>query len=160
MKSNYLKTGVFVLLFILHYSARSQTVNRYSVSSFQISGLNDSILFCGGQPSAGFDNSTESFIGYLPLDYSLLAIQEYENIFRIFPVPASEKIYVVFNSNIFKGSELLIHDVSGRIVKSFQLLGLNYNYYEFDISDISEGSYLVSVITDGSMTGSKQIIIY
>lgn len=159
MESNFLKIPILVLLFAVHSSANSQAVSRYCVSSFQISGVNDSVFVCAGQSSAGFNNFPESYIGYLPLDYSLLSVAENENSFNVYPIPAAEKIYIQSNQLLSDFDVVHLIDISGRLIKSFNLNESMINHFGFDISDILPGSYLITIQNGSEVVYNKKIII-
>lgn len=160
MGKNLLSLFLFNFVLLVNLNGFSQTVMRFCVSSFQITGVNDSVLFAGGQASAGYSVSPQSFVGYLPLDYSLLDLSQNEVFFNVFPVPCNDKIFLTANTyNVSEITSIAIHDVSGREIKTFNFTSSSNNCVEVDISEFAGGSYILSILHEGVIVESKKIII-
>lgn len=73
--------------------------------------------------------------------------------FAIYPNPASENITILENESLNKPSRIIFTDVSGRQVKNEFLTDSNIN-----VSDLANGIYFVSIVSDGSLNTQKLLI--
>jgi hypothetical protein len=158
MRDLLTRLSVFIILFF-QLSVFSQTVARYSVSSFQISSVNDSVLICGGQAAAGYYNSPQTYIGYLPLDYSLLSMTEYNSYFKVFPNPVTDKLFLEAYLLDAEVGKIQIIDLCGKVVKQYNLITSLNSIIEIDVSGIAKGTYVISIVEEGHIINSEKIII-
>ena len=89
-------------------------------------------------------------VNSIPLSVS--DIKPNERLIMIYPNPASEFIRIL-TDRVSNSFIISIYDLAGRKVLS----GMTENN-EFDISELNEGTYIVSIITDKEQTSGKLII--
>jgi hypothetical protein len=70
---------------------------------------------------------------------------------KIYPNPASDKLYVQFGSNVTETIEVTIFDQAGRTIRSTQNYYIENSPISIDISSISKGVYLLSVKTSNTL---------
>jgi hypothetical protein len=75
----------------------------------------------------------------------------------IFPNPATGHVNIRF-SQPHPSSTLLLHDLSGRLVRALALVGNDARGFEADLSGIAPGVYLITTGTDGQTRPAKLII--
>ena len=63
---------------------------------------------------------------------------------KIYPQPASEKIFIEIDSQITKA--ILIHDINQKVL--YEESNINSNKNEINISDLDSGVYFIVVITE------------
>ncbi len=108
------------------------SVGSAATSTMGISGASESSLSTTEIPSATFD-------------------------FRLFPNPAVDKIQVMLTSfQDTKKANLIIQNMAGSVIKNIPLK-LSDNRIEVDISGLSTGMYMMSIITDNSVVNKKFI---
>lgn len=73
--------------------------------------------------------------------------------FSVYPNPATD---ILFVENIPHNSQIIIYDVTGKIIIS--MIGDAYN--EIDISGFEPGMYIISVIDNNTSFGTRNIIKY
>jgi hypothetical protein len=75
----------------------------------------------------------------------------------VYPNPASEKITIVFNSQLENPQSLTIRDYLGRLVYENNTL-TSINDQSIDVSKLAKGFYLISIETN-KKTFTKKIIL-
>jgi|GEM_PF-3925561 len=69
---------------------------------------------------------------------------------NIYPKPASGTITLEWNNNIASQSKVIIRDMSGRTLKTENIIGYSgFNKYTLNIENISKGMYIIELQSDG-----------
>lgn len=93
--------------------------------------------------------------------YSTVGIDELnnpENAILISPQPASDDIYIQSTQLLLrKEDEPILYDLSGKKVQ-VSTFYINSNTYKIDVSNLKQGVYFVSIITDKGLQRKKIII--
>lgn len=97
----------------------------------------------------------EMLVGFLGEDE--LAVQ---NGLKVYPNPAKDHVNLNFDLNDNTSTQVEIFDLSGRMVKSYDL---SYEYSgeyteRLDLSDLARGSYLLKANIDGKVATSKLVL--
>lgn len=96
-------------------------------------------------PTGGFDLDA---VGAIHLKGSGIK-ENYSTSVQIFPNPASTTLFIQLESTVLNGnSEILIHDVSGRILLRQNAMQQN----TFNIESFQSGLYLISLLQSGTNT--------
>ena len=122
---------------------------------------------CGAQSEVAFSTvdldsvyvvvegwGTESGTYTINITQSTVGIKENQNTsinYTIFPNPANEN----FKINNLKTDYISIHDISGKMVKSYS----NYQGESIDISDFERGIYFVKFTSTNGIKQTKKLII-
>ena len=72
--------------------------------------------------------------------------------FEIHPNPSSS----IVNLTLSNSSKVLVSDLSGRVVKSFNDAS---TFISFSVQDLEGGVYLVTVVEDGGVVGSQRLVV-
>jgi len=74
----------------------------------------------------------------------------YDFNFTVYPNPANGIFTVELNGNTSEQTELILTDISGRIVEQFNLTG--ENKFQFDITNKASGTYYLQIISRNSIS--------
>lgn len=91
-------------------------------------------------------------------DQSSVGISEFNefNEFGLYPVPASEILYVNFESSSSADVTINITDLRGRVIRTQNYSpGIGTNLIEMEIQDLSEGTYLIEAFSHQARTVRK-----
>lgn len=91
-------------------------------------------------------------IGYQTIPESELKID-------IFPLPASEEVYLRFIHDIADDYKLIIYDSKARVVKRMNLKGIPKETVEIDISRLSKGIYNLILINSENRIRNMRLIV-
>ena len=163
----------------LHWGSNTGNLNDYFVIEKSVDGKNFETIFVveNKYTSTGFysynETDTNPFNGinyYRMKQVHLDATYVYSGIrkivfkdsfdqFTVFPNPASDQVYVHLKS--FSGLQVDIefYDALGRKVIERSLRAASEVPLPFDISDLSEGAYLISVKYDGRKRVTQRLVI-
>ena len=84
--------------------------------------------------------------------------REYENIFSLYPNPATDRITVTFEKTLEKAADIVIYDFSGSVVRTYRT-GPGIGEYVIEDTGLMGGIYLVRVTADGTNWGYRKLII-
>ncbi len=76
---------------------------------------------------------------------------------KIYPIPASQFVYVEFESRISGSIKYQLMDMSGRVIHSSSEKPIS-NRIEINVSGIPEGNYLLKINTDSEEMSRKIIV--
>ncbi|MDD3860384.1 MAG: T9SS type A sorting domain-containing protein [Bacteroidales bacterium] len=79
---------------------------------------------------------------------------ESQDEFKIYPNPSNQVLYVGFNERV--DCSMKIYDITGKELKALTFNGLQT---KIDLSDLSEGLYVLRVSKDGNYTDKKFVIV-
>ena len=118
----------------------------YNVTGFWNQSLFDGSLMirpCFGGPS------------YFPITVNEIETPEFA--FKVYPNPASDRLYVRLNRNEIGNAHIFIYDLYGRIMDSFRNFDDNY----IDVSGYANGMYLIRIedMTTGISDQQPVIIV-
>lgn len=92
-----------------------------------------------------------------PFEYDNVGISEESfTHFQLFPNPATDKVGVIFNSEI-DAKEVILTDLTGRIINRL-LVGQNDSII-LDVSGQSDGVYLVSILDNKGLKYTSKLIV-
>jgi PKD repeat protein len=80
------------------------------------------------------------------------------NLFRIYPNPVSDVLYLELGENNYDFVDLTVFDMTGKTVRTHRLPGNNYEPYSIDVSDLAGGIYLARVMYGSRMLGSEKFM--
>lgn len=79
--------------------------------------------------------------------------------FKLFPNPASDILHLDITSDKFiEEAEVRIFDMTGKLITNRQLKGIQNDDITFNVSDFSNGIYIVNFISDGKISTEKVVI--
>ncbi|MEX1002119.1 MAG: T9SS type A sorting domain-containing protein [Crocinitomicaceae bacterium] len=131
---------LFLVLFLWSGSAFNQTVGRYTLSAFKLNN-NDSLLVVGGQVLSGNTSNPEVWHGYLPLQYSELAIDQLNlTELTVYPNPAISKATIILGKHDKYQAKL--YGIDGRLIRSFQFTGVTETV---DLNNLVAGTYILEI---------------
>ncbi len=78
----------------------------------------------------------------------------------VFPNPANNDLYVALRNYSNYNGNVSIYDAFGKLVKETSISEFQGKLVKIDVSDLSAGSYFVSVITGTSVNTSKLMIMH
>jgi hypothetical protein len=102
--------------------------------------------------STGFSTTTDQIVTVNVEDFSTN-----NNEFNVYPNPANVEIYILFDK-LNKPATIKIYDVIGKEIKSEVYYPHQTSTFSISTSDISEGIYLINIISE-EKTFSKKLII-
>jgi hypothetical protein len=166
MKKLFEALFIFVFSFAFSGSLFSNSINKHPENGISVSdtvniiaNLSDTdkrirISLKTGAGSSAFDDNSardedyhnvtinpgniKSAVSYTPAS---IALEEKSESYKVFPNPATEKLFIQFNG--WEGiKEIKLRDITGRSV--FQLKSIN-EINEIDISSFPKGIYLIDV---------------
>jgi hypothetical protein len=76
--------------------------------------------------------------------------------FTIYPNPVNGECHIVSSSLVAKNSFVMIHDLTGRIVKTIPLSGIDT---AFQTDEMSAGMYICSIVSAGKVMSSQKLIV-
>ena len=84
---------------------------------------------------------------------------DFEKQFYVFPNPSNGSIKINFNNAYQMETEILLRDISGRLIVKF--LSGKYKFYEFyyDLNNLSPGIYYVCYKTNETLITKKLVLI-
>lgn len=97
---------------------------------------------------------SDVFIGQLTIDSNLNIVQNTASTLKLFPNPATSKVNLSFTNNL-ENADLQIVSLLGQIVLEKQ--NLSGSNFSFDISNLANGIYVISVEDAGMVSNSKFI---
>lgn len=121
---------------------------------------NDNRQYCFYEVGNGWKNT--SFVGSFmirpvmggePYFVGVEENQEVTSNLRIYPNPASDVVHIS-GIDAENCEEICVYDVSGRVVKSSRYVN------ELNISDLSDGVYMIRVIGKGGMSDTSKLFIF
>ena len=136
------KLSVFVLLTfgsgeVLH----GQIVNRTCFSSFSTVAYNDSVYSVVGQIASGYESAPTTYLGYLPLQYSLAGLTDIKSSsILIYPNPSNDEVMLKFEDSSIR--DIVVLDSRGNIVLSSRVNGASA---VIDIEWFAAGIYFLKV---------------
>jgi len=77
---------------------------------------------------------------------------------RIYPNPVSDILYLELGDNDYENIDLMIIDMTGRMVRSQRLTGNGFEPYAIDVSDLSHGLYLARIMHGNQLIGSEKFL--
>ncbi|MCI5055399.1 MAG: DUF4465 domain-containing protein, partial [Flavobacteriales bacterium] len=129
-----------------------QLVDLSSLGAFD--SLWFSLSSTDNDPVFGINTPDFFFIDNLTVDipFDVYDLNNEEDIFTIFPNPASEMLNVALNG---EGEILTLTDLTGKVLKSIN--NIVSNQLSIDVSDLSPGMYFVMI--DNDFKTSKKLIV-
>jgi hypothetical protein len=84
-----------------------------------------------------------------------------KNQIKVYPNPSTDGVNIEFsNEMITQPNEVLLFDLSGRLVYSQQIAeDADYTYIDFMIAKVESGSYLVQFMANDLLVGQEKIIV-
>ena len=106
--------------------------------------------------AAGGDHGSDTVKSLI----NLTAIPEIigENSFRIYPNPASNKVYLKINNDNIKVVQYTLLTIHGQVVRHDEM-SLNHRVNELDIAGLPPGIYLLRIISQGIFL-TRKLIVY
>jgi len=90
-------------------------------------------------------------------EVALIAANEVNASFDIYPVPASDLLNVQLNTNTtIEISNVQVTDLSGRMIESLTFKG---NKTQLNITELKAGIYFVSIINSNGIMSSKKLVV-
>lgn len=83
---------------------------------------------------------------------------ELTNTFSVFPNPATESINIQFVNNDLSASQLMIYDLTGKMVYQQLLQDNNNGTINIPVSDLAEGIYHI-MLTNGTSIQTEKLIV-
>ncbi|MEA3462529.1 MAG: T9SS type A sorting domain-containing protein, partial [Bacteroidota bacterium] len=80
-----------------------------------------------------------------------------DTVLAIYPNPAREYVYINFGTEVEQSGQLNIVDLTGRTILTSEILP-GYSIYKLDISDLSQGTYLVQWMDSGMIRGRAKLV--
>jgi hypothetical protein len=101
----------------------------------------------------------------LPGDYTFgwisgpVGIDEPESrhMFRVYPNPTSETVWIDLLDQEISTYTIQLFNMNGQLIKSSKSSAALVN---FDVSNVSSGTYILSILDGGKFIGSEQLIIH
>lgn len=169
------------ILYLKHYPINKKTGFQLGIAANALDvdlGLNGNFIY-QGQLSYGKKKFDLKGIGSLHADAKLcksnceqnnysesnilkniqIDISDGEPDITIYPIPATEFIYINGTEFISAIKSIELYDTKGTMIKSFPLSLREMNDYSLNISDIKKGIYLLKVITQKDEMVMKKLII-
>lgn len=152
---------IFIPVFLLvlcTFSGKSlaQTYAKGTISCFSVSSsATDTISLAGGQVSAGHANNPMTKIGYYPLNYSTVGIDNsiIENV-SVYPNPTHNLIWIDM-SGIEEVTYIEVWNLHGELV--FSTTALN-GLSEIDLSNFDSGIYFIQLIQNQETVHHQKIM--
>jgi len=94
-------------------------------------------------------------------DLSAVANEEIaeEEMFQLYPNPASDYLHLEVNSPDFlEEAEVRIYDMTGKLLLNKQLTAVQNEDITFNVSDFSNGIYIVNLVSGGKISTKKVVI--
>ncbi|MEL6592182.1 MAG: T9SS type A sorting domain-containing protein, partial [Bacteroidota bacterium] len=82
---------------------------------------------------------------------------DWQSLFQVFPNPSSGQVRVEFPETPDRNSQLVLQDMRGAVLKEWTLDV--QTAYDFDLSGISKGYYLLQVRTESQQYRTVKLII-
>jgi len=121
----------------------------FTGNSFQVNDLNASFFYEPGE----YHVYTDYQLAVPDLNTSLEEVMSFaKSSFMIWPNPSSNRVNVAYSMNHAASVQLVLRDLTGRIVASFNTVGVSgINQSEWNLAEenIAAGSYIISVETEG-----------
>ncbi len=117
-------------------------------NSTSFSGLNGDIynMSLNGQTSNFVENGCKRPSGLEEISTTSL---------QIYPNPANSILNIEFSRTV-ENSQILIFDLSGKIVKSFN--SFSGDKFQFEVSDLMEGVYYIQVISNNTVVSQRKFV--
>jgi tyrosine-protein kinase Etk/Wzc len=156
--SSWLKLFPIFFGLCCNFSIHAQTILKSGFNSFSSATVEPDVNIIAGQLKIEFiATSLQIYEGYLPLQYSLLSLDEFERAsLQIAPNPTNGLLYVS-NAQIdsHAGCNFVIRSMSGKEVIHGKLFtGQN----TIDLSLLSNGIYILSYRLNDNITRSEKIV--
>jgi hypothetical protein len=78
--------------------------------------------------------------------------------FTVFPNPASDRLLIHLQTPVSENTNCSIFDIQGRTVKQQSLADLKDASNAIDVSNLSDGLYLLQIADGGNLSYSKFVI--
>ncbi|MGY8867575.1 MAG: T9SS type A sorting domain-containing protein, partial [Methylophagaceae bacterium] len=146
----------------LSFDSNSNTTNFiWSYNGEQIMGANNPELAVDSNGVYGLD-LTDEYGCTLYLEYEVkdIGIEEYDaKALTVYPNPAND--FITVESNLFLGadSEIKLYDLIGNLVLNHKVDNSQFEPQRIDVSGLSEGTYIVSVL-NGTKSVYTRIVIH
>ncbi len=88
------------------------------------------------------------------IDWTTDILSNSNNIFEVYPNPASDRLFVNFPDN--QPRKMAMYDLSGKLILTKEV---NDNTKQIDISNLRAGIYTLSIIESGKITNIKIVVI-
>ena len=108
------------------------------------------------------NNAHASYIELPLVDFTgqVNDIQLSNSIFNVYPNPANDKLFVVFNTTLPENKTFTISDITGKIIKQVPGIISGNNQTSIDIRDLKSGIYFLSIYSSAmEFAGMKKIIV-
>ncbi len=92
------------------------------------------------------------------INNTLVATVENKNIFNIYPNPTKGLVYLSWNLQSNKPSELSVIDILGKVVTKVKLQP-NINFYSLNLSNLREGNYFIKLTTSENVYTKNILLI-
>jgi hypothetical protein len=138
------------------YEGANTYINIAQSNTLLTSGINYFYTSTGGWTSSGI--ATTRFIRpILTNSAGSASIDDIDNAFMVYPNPANDQITIQFSSNTSSDQFMTISDMSGRTIMT-DIIPNGTNNYNFNISDLNQGVYFLSIFSDGSQSVRKIVV--
>ena len=113
----------------------------------------------GGMPFANAQNSNTALNLDLKPSYKVFDISNNIN-YKIFPNPAKEEVFVIFNSDVLQSIQLKIIDQSGKqVYQNVYPKNVGFRQLQIPVNNLSQGLYQISITIDGKTTTSQLSVV-
>lgn len=147
-KLTFLALFIFGALGMCHAQSLSQFVVGNSGET--ISGANGSLSFTVGEPVVGnITNGSALGQGFWlgAIEGIVLGADDFSlaSTMTVYPNPVAEQLSITFNGILGEKFDFVLYDVSGRQILQKQVSS-NISTEQIDLSELSNGTYLIKVI--------------
>lgn len=144
-----------LLVNLVRYSGplHAMKLNPFTMEldTFALEDLNQYDYYCP-------EGVTNQDINFSTLAVEDISIRERQQL-KIAPNPAKNFVYIYFDiENFNKSAKIEIHNMQGQMITSQSILANNGRLYE-GLSKYTSGNYVVSIVVDGRVIESSQLVV-
>ena len=124
-----------------------------------VEGVFEQVTFSGSAAVAGRIQDGPTSIqaeGILALP---TAVAERKGTMNVFPNPASDRVQLALEDFQDKPALLMVRDAYGKLVRQIDLDSGQEVEMSLEVRDLASGVYIISLIQDKQIKGSKRLII-
>lgn len=117
----------------------------------------DKVYFDDIEVTACFVNMQAKQAG---VEFNKIAVEQSNPEIKVYPNPAKDVLYVDYTAFNQVGAQIMLYDITGKVVKSLELHEAYNHKQSLDLRDIESGLYIIVVMSSkGERISSKRVIV-